>query len=90
MDELPTTRPPTEQPPPTPVVPLDYSPREERPRGSRVIALLRRLCIAAGVAFVLGAILMIMFPRYDEEVVSLSFGVGLILLAIPLPKIPGW
>ena len=50
-----------------PVVPLDYSPRDEQPsRGSRVVAFLRRLSISTGLAFVLGAVLLIMLPRYDE------------------------
>ena len=92
-DESPTSfPPPLPSSEPTPVVPLDYSPRDRdtADRGPRVIRFLRRLCIAAGVAFILGAIMTINFPFHDEEVVLMSIGVGLVLLAIPLPKMPGW
>jgi hypothetical protein len=94
---LPPSSPPSDLlvqvPPPLPshVLPLEYSPREEPPLGgSRFVRFLRRLAAAAGIAFMVGALMMITFPRYDEEVVCFAFGLGLFLLAVPLPKIPGW
>jgi len=87
MEEVPATPP---EPPPTPVVPLDYSPRERRANTPKVIGFLRRLAIAAGISFMAGAIGMVMFPYKDEEVAFFCVGLGLVLLAIPLPKIPGW
>jgi len=87
MEEVPATPP---EPPPTPVVPLDYSPRERRAATPKVFAFLRRLAIAAGISFMAGAIGMGMFPYKDEEVAFFCVGLGLVLLAIPLPKIPGW
>ena len=87
MEDLPNT--PRERAP-TPVVPLDYSPREQRNTPSKVIAFLRRLSISAGIAFMAGAIGMVMFPYKDEEVVCFCVGLGLVLLAVPLPKLPGW
>jgi hypothetical protein len=89
MEELPAT--PTSEPPPTPVVPLNYSPRERRTDAPKVVvACLRRLAIAAGIAFMAGAIGMGMFPYKDEEVGFFCVGLGLVLLAVPLPRIPGW
>jgi hypothetical protein len=75
---------------PTPVVPLDYSSRERRSATPKVIAFLRRLAIAAGISFMAGAIGIAMFPYKDEEVAFFCVGLGLVLLAIPLPKTPGW
>ena len=78
-------------PPPQPVVPLEYAPREARPTtGSRVLGLLRRLTLAAGVALMVGALLVGLFPRAEEEAITFCFGLALFLLAIPLPKLPGW
>ena len=48
------------------------------------------VAIAAGVAFMAGAIGTIMFPYKDEEVALFCVGLGLVLLAVPLPKIPRW
>ena len=100
LDELPPPPPapgamtdPAEQfpPRPTPVVPLEYSPREQPPAGSsNVVNFLRRLALSAGVALMTGAMLVGMFPRSGEEVITFCFGLGLVLLAIPLPKLPGW
>ena len=78
-------------PRPTPVVPLDYSPREHPPAGgSKAVSFLRRLALSAGIAMMTAAMLICMFPRADEEVVTFCVGLGLVLLAIPLPKLPGW
>ena len=96
LDELPPPPQPSsmEQPRPQlpqPVVLLEYSPRDAGPTpGSRVVNFLRRLALAAGIALMSGAMLIGMFPRADEEVIAFCFGLGLVLLAIPLPKLPGW
>ena len=78
-------------PRPTPVVPLEYSPREQPPaESSKVLSFLRRLALSAGVSLMTGAMLAGMFPRSGAEVITFCFGLGLVLLAIPLPKLPGW
>ena len=98
MNDLPVVEPADAPPPlppqppaaPTPVVPLDYSPRQDRAaREHRVFGFLRRLSISAGIAFMAGAIGVIIFPYKDEEVALFCVGLGLVLLAVPLPRIPG-
>jgi hypothetical protein len=96
MNDLATVEPVDAPPPlppasPTPVVPLDYSPREERSaRKHRVVNFLRRLSISTGVALMAGAVGVILFPYKDEEVALFCVGLGLVLLAVPLPKISRW
>ena len=83
--------PPPASPSPANVLQLGYSSREERPdRHSNAVNFLRRLALSAGISIMTGAMLMGMFPRSGDEVVAFCFGLGLVLLAMPLPKMSGW
>ena len=74
-----------------PTVALDYETPPE-PAAQRVTALtivsaaVRRLCLGAGVAFVVGGGIMMANPRADEEGICVAIGLGLITAAMPMPK----
>jgi len=73
-------------------VPLDYEsppapPEFQRPTGLMLLASgLRRLCLGAGVAFLVGGIIIGANPRADEIAAFVGMGLGLITCSVPLPK----
>ena len=82
---------PTDYERPPHLVPLNYETPPE-PAAQRVTVLtliasgVRRLCLGAGVAFLVGGLIVMSNPRADEEAGFIGVGLGLIIAALPMPK----
>jgi hypothetical protein len=74
------------------VMPLDYErppvpPEAPPPTGLMLLASgIRRLCLGAGVAMLVGGMIVGANPRADETAAFIGMGLGLITCAAPLPK----
>ena len=82
---------PTEYERRAPAVALDYETPPE-PAVQQVTSLtivsaaVRRLCLGAGVAFLVGGMIMMANSRADEEAICVAIGLGLITASLPMPK----
>src|SRR5688572_13440246 len=73
------------------LVPLNYEtppvPPDQRVTLLTVISSgVRRLCLGAGVAFLVGGVIVMSNPRADEEAAFIGIGLGLITASLPMPK----
>ena len=75
---------PTAPPLPT-AMPLDYAPPAGPAPVSAAGRWVRRVLFASGCAFVFAGMMYTRFPNREEVLGMLSVGLGLILLAVPLP-----
>ena len=70
---------------PTAVMRLDYAPPPGAAPVSATGRWVRRVLFASGCAFVFAGMMYARFRNREEVLGMLSFGMGLILLAVPLP-----